>query len=80
MLGLVCLPAVFSISCATQFTVVSEQPLSSVTVFVAESHGVPIFLDEIGKNGAFESVRGHLRSEGGSPSGTFTALRNAPNP
>ncbi len=55
-LGLVCLAAVFSISCAKKVTAASEQPPPSVTVFVAESHDVPIYLDEIGKNGAFESV------------------------
>jgi membrane fusion protein, multidrug efflux system len=56
MLGLACLAAVFSISCTKKVAVASEQTPPLVTVSVAESHDVPIYLDEIGKNGAFESV------------------------
>jgi len=55
-LGLVCLAAVFSTSCAKKVTAAPERPPTSVTVFAAVSRDVPVYLDEIGKNGAFESV------------------------
>jgi multidrug efflux system membrane fusion protein len=55
-LGLACLAAVLSVGCAKKVTAAFEQPPTSVTVSAAVSHDVPIYLDEIGKNGAFESV------------------------
>src|SRR6202043_1950342 len=33
-----------------------EMPLPLVTVATATAHDVPVYLDEIGRNGAFESV------------------------
>ncbi|HXN23192.1 MAG TPA: efflux RND transporter periplasmic adaptor subunit [Candidatus Dormibacteraeota bacterium] len=56
VLGLVCLAAVFSISCTGKVSSAPGLPPPSVTVSVAEARDVPVFLDEIGKNGAFESV------------------------
>jgi membrane fusion protein, multidrug efflux system len=56
MLGLVWLAAIFSISCAKKVTAAPEQPPPSVTVSAAVSRDVPVYLDEIGRNGAFESV------------------------
>ena len=56
MLGLVWLAAVFSVSCAKKVTAAFEQPPPSVTVSSAVSRDVPVYLDEIGRNGAFESV------------------------
>jgi multidrug efflux system membrane fusion protein len=56
MLGLVCLTAAFSISCGKKVTAAPERPATLVTVSGAVSRDVPIYLDEIGKNGAFESV------------------------
>jgi membrane fusion protein, multidrug efflux system len=56
MLGLVCLAAVSSTSCGKKVTAAFEQPPPSVTVSAAVSRDVPIYLDEIGRNGAFESV------------------------
>jgi multidrug efflux system membrane fusion protein len=56
MLGFVCLAAVSSISCGKKVTAASEQPPPSVTVSAAMSRDVPVYLDEIGRNGAFESV------------------------
>jgi membrane fusion protein, multidrug efflux system len=55
-LGLACLVAVLPVGCAKKVTAAFEQPPTSVTVSAAVSHDVPIYLDEIGKNGAFESV------------------------
>jgi len=55
-LGLACLAAVLPVGCAKKVTAAFEQPPTSVTVSAAVSHDVPIYLDEIGKNGAFESV------------------------
>jgi multidrug efflux system membrane fusion protein len=56
ILGLVCLAAAFSISCGKKVTAAPERPPSLVTVSAAVSRDVPVYLDEIGKNGAFESV------------------------
>src|SRR6202158_2910910 len=55
-LGLFCLAAVFSISCTGKVSSAPGLPPPSVTVSVAEARDVPVFLDEIGKNGSFESV------------------------
>jgi membrane fusion protein, multidrug efflux system len=55
-LGLVCLAAGFSISCGKKVTAAPERPPTLVTVATAVSRDVPVYLDEIGKNGAFESV------------------------
>ena len=55
-LGLAYLVAVLPVGCAKKVTAAFEQPPTSVTVSAAVSHDVPIYLDEIGKNGAFESV------------------------
>lgn len=55
-LGLVCLAAVFPNSCGKKVTAAPERPPTLVTVSTAVSRDVPIYLDEIGKNGAFESV------------------------
>src|ERR1700719_5181460 len=55
-LGLACLVAVLPVGCAKKVTAAFEQPPTSVTVSAAVSHDVPIYLDEIGRNGAFESV------------------------
>lgn len=55
-LGLACLVAFLSVGCGKKVTAAFEQPPPSVTVSIALSHDVPIYLDEIGKNGAFESV------------------------
>jgi membrane fusion protein, multidrug efflux system len=56
ILGLVCLAAAFSISCGKKVTAAPERPPTLVTVSTAVSRDVPVYLDEIGKNGAFESV------------------------
>jgi multidrug efflux system membrane fusion protein len=56
LLGFVCLAAGFSISCGKKVTAAPERPPTLVTVSAAVSRDVPIYLDEIGKNGAFESV------------------------
>jgi membrane fusion protein, multidrug efflux system len=56
ILGLVCLAAAFSISCGKKVTAAPERAPTLVTVSAAESRDVPVYLDEIGKNGAFESV------------------------
>ena len=56
VLGLVFLAAGLSISCGKKVTAAPERPPTSVTVSAAVSRDVPIYLDEIGKNGAFESV------------------------
>jgi multidrug efflux system membrane fusion protein len=56
MLGVASLAAAFSISCAKKVTAAPERPPTLVTVSAAVSRDVPIYLDEIGKNGAFESV------------------------
>jgi multidrug efflux system membrane fusion protein len=56
VLGLVCLAPAFSISCGKKVTAAPERPLTLVTVSAAVSRDVPVYLDEIGKNGAFESV------------------------
>src|SRR5580693_6967467 len=55
-LGLACLAALLSVGCGKKVTAAFEQPPSSVTVSTAISRDVPVYLDEIGKNGAFESV------------------------
>jgi multidrug efflux system membrane fusion protein len=55
-LGVACLIAILSVGCGKKVTAAFEQPPTSVTVSTAVSHAVPIYLDEIGKNGAFESV------------------------
>src|SRR6201982_2898797 len=55
-LGLACLAAVLPVGCAKKVTAAFEQPPTSVTVSAAVSHDVPIYLDEIGRNTAFESV------------------------
>ncbi len=55
-LGLACLLALPSVGCGKKVTAAFEHPPASVTVSTALSHDVPIYLDEIGKNGAFESV------------------------
>jgi len=56
ILGLVCLAAAFSISCGKKVTAAPERPPTLVTVSAAVSRDVPVYLDEIGENGAFESV------------------------
>ena len=56
ILGLVCLAAAFSISCGKKVTAAPERPPTLVTVSATVSRDVPVYLDEIGKNGAFESV------------------------
>jgi membrane fusion protein, multidrug efflux system len=55
-LGLACLFALLSVGCGKKVTAAFEQPPASVTVSTAVSRDVPVYLDEIGKNGAFESV------------------------
>ena len=55
-LGLACLAALLSVGCGKKVTAAFEQPPASVTVSTAVSRDVPVYLDEIGKNGAFESV------------------------
>jgi multidrug efflux system membrane fusion protein len=55
-LGLACLVVLLSVGCGKKVTAAFEQPPSSVTVSTAISRDVPVYLDEIGKNGAFESV------------------------
>jgi multidrug efflux system membrane fusion protein len=55
-LGLACLLVLLSVGCGKKVTAAFEQPPASVTVSTALSHDVPVYLDEIGKNGAFESV------------------------
>jgi len=56
VLGLEVLAAASSISCGKKVTAAPERPPTLVTVSAALSRDVPIYLDEIGKNGAFESV------------------------
>ena len=56
VLGLVCLASVSSISCGQKVTAAPERPPLLVTISTAVSRDVPVYLDEIGKNGAFESV------------------------
>jgi multidrug efflux system membrane fusion protein len=51
-----CLVAVLPVACGNKVTAAPERQPPSVTVSVAASHDVPVYLDEIGKNGAFESV------------------------
>jgi multidrug efflux system membrane fusion protein len=55
-LALACLFALLSVGCGKKVTAAFEQPPASVTVSTAVSRDVPVYLDEIGKNGAFESV------------------------
>ena len=55
-LGLSCLIAVLSVGCGKKVTAAFDRPPASVTVSTAVSRDVPVYLDEIGKNGAFESV------------------------
>jgi len=55
-LGLACLVVLLSVGCGKKVTAAFEQPPASVTVSTAVSRDVPVYLDEIGKNGAFESV------------------------
>jgi multidrug efflux system membrane fusion protein len=55
-LGLACLVALLSVGCGKKVTAAFEHPPASVTVSAAVSRDVPVYLDEIGKNGAFESV------------------------
>ena len=55
-LGLACLAALLSVGCGKKVTAAFEQPPASVTISTAVSRDVPVYLDEIGKNGAFESV------------------------
>ena len=55
-LGLACLITLLSVGCGKKVTAAFEQPPASVTVSTAVSRDVPVYLDEIGKNGAFESV------------------------
>jgi multidrug efflux system membrane fusion protein len=55
-LGLALLAAIVSAGCGKKVTAAFELPPPSVTVSVAAARDVPIYLDEIGKNGAFESV------------------------
>jgi membrane fusion protein, multidrug efflux system len=55
-LGLACLVALLSVGCGKKVTAAFEHPPASVTVSTAVSRDVPVYLDEIGKNGAFESV------------------------
>src|SRR6202158_2331832 len=56
VLGLVCLAAGFSSPCTGKCSSAPGPPPPSVPGSVAEARDVPVFLDEIGKNGAFESV------------------------
>lgn len=55
-LGLAWLSALLLVGCGKKVTAAFEQPPASVTVSTAVSRDVPVYLDEIGKNGAFESV------------------------
>ena len=55
-LALACLFVLPSVGCGKKVTAAFEQPPASVTVSTAVSRDVPVYLDEIGKNGAFESV------------------------
>jgi multidrug efflux system membrane fusion protein len=48
--------ALFPVACSKKVTAAPDLPPTSVTVSAAVSHDVPVYLDEIGKNGAFESV------------------------
>jgi multidrug efflux system membrane fusion protein len=48
--------ALFPVACSKKVTAAPDLPPTSVTVSTAVSHDVPVYLDEIGKNGAFESV------------------------
>ena len=56
LLILASLAAFFPVACSKKVTAAPDLPPTSVTVSVAVSHDVPVYLDEIGKNGAFESV------------------------
>jgi multidrug efflux system membrane fusion protein len=56
VLVLVCLAGASTVSCGKKVTAAPEKPPTLVTVSAAVSRDVPIYLDEIGKNGAFESV------------------------
>jgi membrane fusion protein, multidrug efflux system len=56
ILSFVLVAAAFSISCGKKVTAAPERPPTLVTVSTAVSRDVPVYLDEIGKNGAFESV------------------------
>jgi len=56
ILAFVFLAAALSISCGKRVTAAADRPPTLVTVSVAVSRDVPVYLDEIGKNGAFESV------------------------
>jgi multidrug efflux system membrane fusion protein len=56
ILALGSLVALFPVACSKKVTAAPDPPPTSVTVSAAVSHDVPIYLDEIGKNGAFESV------------------------
>jgi multidrug efflux system membrane fusion protein len=56
MLTFVFVAAALSISCGKKVTAAPERPPTPVTVSTAVSRDVPVYLDEIGKNGAFESV------------------------
>jgi multidrug efflux system membrane fusion protein len=56
LLILTSLVAFFPVACSKKVTAAPDLPPTSVTVSVAVSHDVPVYLDEIGKNGAFESV------------------------
>ena len=56
VLALSSLVALFPVACSKKVTAAPDLPPTSVTVSVAVSHDVPVYLDEIGKNGAFESV------------------------
>jgi len=56
ILVLVFVTTAFSISCGKKVTAAPERPPTLVTVSAAVSRDVPVYLDEIGKNGAFESV------------------------
>jgi multidrug efflux system membrane fusion protein len=56
LLILAFLVAFFPVACSKKVTAAPDLPPTSVTVSTAVSHDVPVYLDEIGKNGAFESV------------------------
>jgi membrane fusion protein, multidrug efflux system len=56
ILGLSCLVAFASVGCGQKVTAAPVMPVPAVTISVAAAHDVPVYLDEIGRNGAFESV------------------------
>jgi multidrug efflux system membrane fusion protein len=56
LLGMACLVGVLPVACTKKVTAAPERPPTLVTVSAAVSRDVPVYLDEIGKNGAFESV------------------------